>query len=158
MKTIGFEETDTMSFKNAVDSIPDFYGGYCKGLKAMKADSSKIIATDNRCLSGSVDIDTCTKQKYPSEARWDYAIGYKEKAYFVEVHSANTSDIKEMLKKASWLECWLKTDGKALEMIRKDELLFWVPSGKVKIIKTSPQYRRLSTKRIVITSNPFRLE
>ncbi len=67
MMAVGFEKGNTMSFKKAVESISDLSGGYCNGLKAMKVNSAKIIAADERMLSGSVDIDTCTKKIYPSD-------------------------------------------------------------------------------------------
>lgn len=152
----GKEETTTfMSFEEAVKSVPDLSGGYCKGLKAMNADSARIKPMDSKCLSGSVDIDSCTKSKYPDAARWDYAIGYDERAYFVEVHPANTSNIKEMLKKADWLKSWLKNKGEALEKIKKTETLYWVPSGKVAIPKTSPQLRNLAKRHLCIENCPF---
>lgn len=149
------ETTAFMSFEETIESIPDLSGGYCRGLKAMKADSSKIKPLDIKCLSGSVDIDSCTKSKYPTAARWDYAIGYNEKAYFVEVHPANTSNIKEMVKKVDWLKSWLNENGKALEKIKKTETLYWVPSGKVAIPKTSPQFRYLAKKHLCIEKCPF---
>lgn len=147
-----------VSFEEAVNSIPDLLGGYCKGLQAMKADSMGVKPVENKLLSGSVDIDSCTKSKYPDAARWDYAIGYKEKAYFIEVHPANTSNIKEMLRKADWLKAWLKDNGKALDKIKNDENLYWVPTGKVAIPKTSPQCRSLAKKKLRIENCPFVLQ
>lgn len=147
-----------VSFEEVVNSIPDLLGGYCKGLQAMKTDSTRIKPVENKFLSGSVDIDSCTKSLYPNAARWDYAIGYKEKAYFIEVHPANTSNIKEMLRKADWLKSWLKGKGKVLDQIKKDENLYWVPSGKVAIPKTSPQFRNLAKKKLRIENCPFVLQ
>lgn len=147
-----------LSFEEAVNSISDLSGGYCKGLKALKTDSSKIKPKNIKCLSGSVDIDSCTKRKYPKAARWDFAIGYKGKAYFVEIHPANTSNIKEMLKKVDWLKSWLNSEGKALDKIKKDKKMHWIPSGKVAIPRTSPQLRNLAKYNLCIDSCPFVLE
>lgn len=88
----------------------------------------------------------------------DYAIGYEQKAWFVEVHPANTSNVKEMLKKVEWLEGWLKDKGSQLAEIRRDHLHYWIPSGKVCISKTSPQYRSLAKHKLQITSSPFVLK
>lgn len=66
--------------------------------------SAKVKAEDGRKLQGSVDIDACTKGKYPNDARWDYAIGYDGKAMFVEVHPANTSNVREMESKVAILK------------------------------------------------------
>lgn len=149
---------NALSFEEAVNSISDLSGGYCKGLRALKTDSSKIKPKDLNCLSGSVDIDSCVKRKYPEAARWDFAIGYEEKAYFVEVHPANTSNIKEMLKKVDWLKSWLRSEGKALDKIKKDKRLYWVPSGKVAIPRTSPQLRYLAKNNLCIENCPLILE
>ena len=131
-------KSDTNVFKSAVDNTVDLKDGYCKGLQALKGNSLKGL--------------------YPNASRWDYAIGYEQKAWFVEVHPANTSNVKEMLKKVEWLEGWLKDKGSQLAEIRRDHLHYWIPSGKVCISKTSPQYRSLAKHKLRITSSPFVLK
>ena len=42
--------------------------------------------------------------------------------------------------------------------IRRDHLHYWIPSGKVCISKTSPQYRSLAKHNLQITSSPFVLK
>lgn len=145
----------TNVFKDAVDNTDDLKNGYCKGLQALKGHSSKVKVSTNEKLLGSVDIDECTKHIYPNDARWDYAIGYDNAAWFLEVHPANTSNVDEMVKKVQWLEKWLLDRGKNLAAIRKDNLHYWIPSGKVSILRTSPQYRRLAMHNLKITANPF---
>lgn len=142
-------------FKSAVDNIDDLKNGYHKGLQALKGNSSKVSVSNTKKLLGSVDIDDSTKTLYPNAARWDYAIGYAQKAWFVEIHPANTSNVQEMLKKVQWLEDWLHNKARQLASIRKDDLHYWVPSGKVCILKTSPQYRSLAKHKLQITSSPF---
>lgn len=144
-------------FKVAVEATPDIASGYCKGLKALKNNSSMLKVADTRELLGSVDIDETMKKLCPNDARWDYTIGYQGKAYFVEVHPANTSNVSEMLNKAKWLEAWLKDKAVELGKIR-DGNLFWIPSGKVAILKTSPQYRKLALHKLSLTTNPFTLK
>lgn len=144
-------------FQAAVLATPDVASGYCKGLQAMKGNSSMLRVSDNRCLMGSVDIDDSTKNLYPHDARWDYAVGYKDKAYFVEVHPANTSNVVEMLHKVNWLETWLKEKATELANIREGNF-YWVPSGRVAILKSSPQYRKLALHKLVLVSNPFMLK
>lgn len=143
-------------FHKAVLSTPDVSSGYCKGLQAMKSNSSMLKVSDTRKLQGSVDIDDCTKNMCPQDARWDYAIGYNDKAYFVEVHPANTSNVIEMINKANWLEAWLKNKATDLAKIREDNL-FWIPSGKVAILKNSKQYRQLALHKLTLTKVPFEL-
>lgn len=149
--------SQTNIFQNAVSATPDVSSGYCKGLQAMKGNSSVLKVADSRRLQGSVDIDECTKRLYPQEARWDYVIGYGDRAYFVEVHPANTSNVTEMVNKANWLEKWLRNKAPELEKLRVD-ILYWVPSGKVAILRNSPQYRKLALHKLVLTKTPFEIK
>ena len=144
-------------FQIAVLATSDISLGYSKGLQAMKGNSSMLKVSDNRSLQGSVDIDACTKALYPNASRWDYAVGYKDRAYLVEVHPANTSNVVEMINKAKWLEGWLKDKAVEIAKIRMNNL-YWIPSGKVALLKTSPQYRRLALHRLVLTSNPLMIK
>lgn len=51
-------------FKTAVESIPEVANGYRPGLQALtNADTRKIKVGNTGLLSGSVDIDKCTKDK-----------------------------------------------------------------------------------------------
>ncbi len=152
------EKTDKNVFELAVNSIEDLRDGYRKGLQALKGNSSKLSIRDSNKLLGSVDIDEHTKSIYPQDSRWDFSIGYNQKAWFVEVHPANTSNVKEMVKKVQWLEGRLLGKGKSLASIRKNNTHYWIPSGKVSILKTSAQYRCLAKHKIKITSVPFILE
>ena len=80
---------------------------------------------DKRRVDGSLNIDKETKHLYPNEPRWDYAVGYDDKVFFVEVHPANTSNISEMAKKKEWLKKWLQS---------KAPLLDAFPSGNQKYL------------------------
>lgn len=150
-------KTKVNVFQKAVLATPDVSAGYSKGLQAMKSNSSTVKFSDTRKLQGSVDIDDSTKNLYPHDARWDYAIGYNDKAYFVEVHPANTGNVAEMLHKSIWLEEWLKKKAVELAEIREDNL-YWIPSGRVAILKSSPQYRKMALHKLVLVSNPFMLK
>jgi len=113
-------------FKQAIEKTPDVATGYCNGLKAIETiDKQSISITNISKLDGSLNIDKQTMTIYPEDPRWDYAIGYDGKVYFVEVHPANTSNIKEMANKKKWLIDWLRD--KAPEMNA-------LPSGAPKYI------------------------
>lgn len=149
-------ETDEGNvFKLAIESTPDLKDGYREGLRAMGHNSVKVSVMGRDGLMGSCDIDGCTNGLYPEAARWDYVIGYKQKAWFVEVHSASTSNVGDMIKKVEWLEQWLKTKGQKLAAIRKDYIHYWIPSGKVCITKSSRQYHALAKHGLRIVSSPF---
>ena len=89
----------TLTFEQAVKATPDVENGYKTGLGALGQYKNKINATNTRLLNGSVDIDACTTEKYPNANRWDYALAYNQKVYFVEVHSANTSEVSTVKRK-----------------------------------------------------------
>lgn len=141
---------ENKKFKAAVEATQEIREGYCNGLQALGGNAAKVAVTDTRKLNGSVDIDACTLELYPNETRWDYAIGYDEKAYFLEVHPANTSNVKEMIQKADWLKQWLQRKAPALKAIAANGSFYWVPSGKYAIQPNSPQYRKLAQSKILL--------
>lgn len=141
------KDKESGAFRKAIEKIPDISLGYRKGLQAMGSNSTHVQAEDKRCLSGSVDIDNCTKSLYPNDSRWDYVIGYDEKAYFVEVHPADTGNVDEMIKKAKWLRSWLNKHSSELTQI---ETMYWIPSGRTNILKTSKQYRLIAKNNLII--------
>ncbi len=146
-------------FKSAVESIPEVADGYRPGLQALtNADTRKIKVGNTGLLSGSVDIDKCTKDKYPEENRWDYALGYNDKAYFVEVHGATTGEIKTVISKAEWLKSWLKQTGKPLREIQASDTLYWIATGKVAILPTSSYHRNLDKHKIRLVGTVLNID
>lgn len=130
-------------FQKAVQNTSEISGGYESGLKALGRYSNKIMLSDPMQCEGSVDIDKCVESLYPQDSRWDYAIGYAGKAYFVEVHSADTGEVAAVEKKLAWLKTWLRTAAPELSAIKGNKPFYWIQSGKFDILKTSPQYKRV---------------
>jgi len=114
-------------------------GGYRLGLQALGANSNKIDPANTRKLDGSVDIDTCTEEKYPEKNRWDYAIGYDGKVYFVEVHPASTSEVRAVLQKLQWLKAWLQKEAPEIIKKKANSPYYWVQTGSFQIPKNSRQ-------------------
>lgn len=133
--------------ESAIAATPDIAGAYMPGLRALGAYSKKIILTD--ACEGSVDIDAAVAKKYPAANRWDYAIGYKSKIHFVEVHSANTSEVSVVLKKLQWLKDWLNEHAPEMNRHKGNPSFTWVQSGNFKILKSSPQYRLAEQKKFL---------
>lgn len=126
------------AFRMAVEETPDVANGYCPGLQALEnVDKGAVKLKDKRKVDGSLNIDKETKLLYPNDPRWDYAVGYDGKVFFVEVHPANTSNISEMAKKKEWLKKWLNS---------KAPLLDALPSGH-------PRFLWVATKSGVRISN-----
>ena len=98
-------KTEKVTFKEIVKSIPTIANAYKDGLQAVESkDAPRIKPQNPRKLSGSIYLDKCLKSANPHEARWDYVIGYDERAFFAEVHPANTSNVDEVVKKKNWSE------------------------------------------------------
>lgn len=138
-------KSDSTTFKSIVQAIPAIAGAYREGLQALESkDAGKVKPQNPRKLSGSVYLDKCLKTTNPHDARWDYVIGYREKAYFVEVHPANTSNVDEVVKKKKWLDVWLKTNALDLKAMMAGTGYYWIASGKVAILPNSPQARKIA--------------
>ncbi len=128
------------TFKEAVESTPNVSTGYKPGLRAFEKDHSKKIIAVNANLKGSLFIDECLTA-IDQGNRWDYAFGYGEEVYFVEVHSANTSEVSTVLRKLTWLKDWLNHSAPEINKLKAKECYHWLQSGKFDILKNSPQYR-----------------
>lgn len=144
-------KSDSTTFQSIVQAIPAIAGAYREGLQALESkDAGKVKPQNPRKLSGSVYLDKCLKTTNPHDARWDYVIGYREKAYFVEVHPANTSNVDEVVKKKKWLDVWLKTNALDLKAMMAGTGYYWIASGKVAILPNSPQARKIAKNKLVL--------
>ena len=144
-------KSESTTFKSIVQAIPAIAGAYREGLQALESkDAGKVKPQNPRKLSGSVYLDKCLKTTNPHDARWDYVIGYREKAYYVEVHPANTSNVDEVVKKKKWLEVWLKTNALDLKAMMAGTGYYWIASGKVAILPNSPQARKIAKNKLVL--------
>lgn len=144
-------KSDSTTFKSIVQAIPAIAGAYREGLQALESkDAGKVKPQNPRKLSGSVYLDKCLETTNHHDARWDYVIGYSEKAYFVEVHPANTSNVEEVVKKKKWLDVWLKTNALDLKAMMAGTSYYWIASGKVAILPNSPQARKIAKNKLVL--------
>jgi hypothetical protein len=136
-------------FKIAVENTPDIANCYQSGLQALGKYSKKIDLAETTLCSGSVEIDECTKAKYPNDPRWDYALCYNSEVFFVEVHTANTSEVNAVLNKLQWLKDWLNKEAPEINKLKaKNQPYIWIQSNDFHIPKTSPQYRLAVQKGI----------
>lgn len=133
-------------FQNAVKCTPEISDAYANGLQALKrGETMSVNPTNTYDVDGSVDIDEAVKKIYPNEARWDYAIGYNGKVYFIEIHPAYTSEVGIMKKKLVWLKNWLKNKAPLLNSIPKSSPAYiWIQSGKCAILPNSKQAKELA--------------
>jgi hypothetical protein len=135
------------SFRQAVESTARLQ--LKPGLQAVKRGEGhgRILAKEPKRLLGSVAIDDDCLVDYPNDHRWDYVIGYDGEgvatANFVEVHSAETSNVSDVANKLRWLKGFLleSTQSKLAALPRT---YHWVASGKVNIPRHTPQYKTLN--------------
>ena len=141
---------ENKDFKSIIVQIELLKNCYQGGLQALRKNSSKIATEDTQKCSGSVDIDTCLKQKYPNDRLWDYVVSYQKKAYFVEIHPAFTTEVSKMIAKAVWLKSLLeKEEMKELKEIAHT-VLYWIPTDKY-AIKGGRYERLLAQNKIAVT-------
>lgn len=139
----GFKTKPLSNFRTAVESTEDVKTGFCPGLTALSSHSSKVKVSNKLNLCGSIDIDTCTRDLYPSENRWDYAFCYNGKVYFIEVHSAESSEVSTVIRKLEWLKRWLVERAPQINALKvKDEVAYyWIQSKRFRIPQTTPQFK-----------------
>lgn len=118
------------------------------GLQALGSNAHKIQVDDTRKLTGSIDLDSALAVNYPNSPRWDYGVGYdqgdRDAAYWIEVHPADTSKVKEVIDKLQWLKQFLARNKDLRQLTKNANNPYrWVASGRVKIPKNSPQFRLL---------------
>jgi hypothetical protein len=140
-----------MSFQTAINDTPLLKDHLKNGLQALGSSSSKVKPNDTRKCEGSVNIDNAVERKFPSSNRWDYAVGYNSKTYFIEVHPADTSEVKTVLEKLTWLKTFLIEN--TPELNKEPKSFHWIASGGVHILPNSPQARKLALSGI---SQPVR--
>jgi hypothetical protein len=132
-----------LTFKEAVEGTDDVKTCYQNGLKALGRHSSKIELSDTKQCQGSLNIDDCVARKYPALNRWDYAFSYKSEVFFVEVHSANTGDVRVVLRKLQWLKDWLHAHAPKINSLKAKNRTpyYWIQSNGFHIPNSSPQSR-----------------
>ena len=82
-----------LTFREAVAVTPDVCNGYHEGLTALGRYTAKIRVPDLTKIDGSLNIDATTRELYPNDCRWDYALGYDGEVFYIEIHSAITSEV-----------------------------------------------------------------
>ena len=133
-------------FKIAVENTVDIADDYQVGLKGLGAYSTKIELADTRLCEGSINIDDALQELYPQSNRWDYALSYESKVYFVEVHAAKTGEMDTMFKKLEWLKDWLRNNAPEIQQLSAEKPFHWVAVNGVHILKQSAQYKQLTLK------------
>ncbi len=131
-----------MTLEQAVVECADL-GPDCfeAGLQALGSDSRKITVRSPRSLRGSVNFDKCLRGKYPNDPQWDYGIDVAGKVLYVEVHPADSRNVKEVLRKLESFRHWRRQV--SFGPVDNELGYWWVASGGVHITKNSKYQRQL---------------
>lgn len=152
MKNDAMTQKPESLLKAAVDQTEDVKGRFKTGLGAIKGnEKQKFVVPDTRKITGSLDIDSATKDKYPQANRWDYAVEYDRETFFIEVHPGSTNEIPTVIAKLDWLKKWLKEKAPAINALKpKDKQPYhWVYTNKFAILPNSKYARQLAQLNLV---------
>lgn len=128
------------------------------GLGAIQnRDRGKIKVPYTSLLSGSVNLDEAAKPSHPNANRWDYAIEYAGKIFFIEIHPANTSEIDTVIRKVVFVKGWLAAIAPEMLRLPGPGKFYWVSSGTtdLRINPNSAQARKLALHKIVTTGKSW---
>ena len=81
-------------FKKAVEAIPDIKDGFRFGVQALGGMSYLVTSSTPRLFDGSVDIDACTKDLYPNDARKVFQM-FADIFLVVMFETAETTGVKQ---------------------------------------------------------------
>ena len=159
-----------MSFRAAARAAPaPVDRAWRPGKRALSsAHRSRVECEDAHRLTGSINLDSAlaTGARHANEPRWDYGLGYQpphgaERAIWLEVHPAATSNVGEVITKLSWLRAWLRDEAPRLESLTVTDsdipAFVWVATAGVHIPRNSPQARRLSSQGLRMPRRALRL-
>lgn len=142
------QRTNENAFRAAVSATPEVANCFQAGLQALGKYSQKVAPANLSKCEGSLDIDACTRVLYPTQNRWDYAVSYDSKVYFVEVHSAETGEVSTVLRKLQWLKDWLNRKAPEINKLKADAPYYWIQSGRFSILKNSAQTKQIAQSGI----------
>lgn len=126
--------------------------GFKQGLTALGSHSTKVTHKTPRWITGSLNFEEAVRSDPRMKDRklWDYAVGFKrtpkeERCVWVEVHSATTGNLPEVLQKHSDLEWFLKTHVPDLYKLTllSDDPYVWITEGRVDIRVGAPKEKVL---------------
>lgn len=138
-----------MKFKQELRKSP-LQGAFCKGLQALRdEDKHRITTRESRRIQGSADLDAALEASCPDANRWDYVIGYEisegtDRVYFVEVHSAQSSEVETFLRKFVFLERTVRNMVPSLWEMKPS--FHWIATSTIDL--RGPKKRQLAEKGI----------
>ncbi len=102
-----------------------------RGLQAVLSNDRKYIGESLRkTFLDSLNLDEATRPQHPGDSRWDYLLGHDSSSQVIalEVHSANTSNVVEVVRKRASSREHLQAHLQAGETVAA---WYWVAAGRV---------------------------
>jgi len=135
-----------MDFVDAVEATPEIREHLKAGLQAIGAPGRKRIGVARASVLGSVDMDRALREAHPNAARWDYVVGAEtsddDTVVWIEVHSADSHHIDQVLRKLYWLRGWLKSRGRPMD--GHPRRFVWIATSRVAFRKGSVPANKLA--------------
>ena len=114
------------------------------GLQALGQYSRLIHCNNPAQIEGSVDMDSCLIARFPNDNRWDYALGWNNTIYYVEVHHVNDSEVQTVINKYRWLRDWQNRQPNPNELKRNINVC-WLNSHNGGSLTKNSKYTRMLT-------------
>lgn len=127
------------------------------GLRALGQHSRFVECADRQQLEGSVDIDRCLAAQYPREHRWDYAFGFRNRIFYVEIHHVTDSEVDVMIAKYQWLRDWQNRQANS-DALKRNSTYHWISSGRGSLTKRSSYMRRIIKSGLGLPQKTLRID
>ncbi|ATB36344.1 hypothetical protein CYFUS_001758 [Cystobacter fuscus] len=147
-----------MSVRKALEPGCALVAAVHPGKRALrKSDRERIVESAAARVVDSLDLDTQTAAERGSENRWDYLLGTTRSdlpLIAVEVHPANTGQVKVLIAKKRAAEAVLRS---VLEPGQTVKRWYWIASGKTVITRNTPESRMLDAAGIRLVGSLLHL-
>ncbi|EPX54939.1 hypothetical protein D187_009678 [Cystobacter fuscus DSM 2262] len=123
-----------------------------------KGDRERVVESAAVRVIDSLDLDAQTSAERGNENRWDYLLGTTQSnlpLIAVEVHPANTGEVKVLIAKKRAAEKVLRSELKPGATVKR---WYWIASGKTVITRNTPESRMLDAAGIRLVGSHLHLE
>jgi hypothetical protein len=129
------------------------------GKRALRrGDRERVVESAAVRVIDSLDLDAQTAAERGNENRWDYLLGTTQSnlpLIAVEVHPANTGEVKVLIAKKRAAEKVLRSVLKPGAIVKR---WYWIASGKTVITRNTPESRMLDAAGIRLVGSYLHLD
>lgn len=147
-----------MSVRDALAPGTALVAAVHPGKRALRrGDRERVVESAAARIVDSLDLDTQTAAERGRENRWDYLLGTTQSSLpliAVEVHPANTGQVKVLIAKKRAAEAVLRSVLKPGQTVKR---WYWIASGKTVITRNTPESRMLDAAGIRLVGSQLHL-